>query len=101
MTWIFQFVWLAPRNLLILFVKGYRKVISPLYGDVCRYYPSCSAYGLGQFQQRGVVYGSALTAWRILRCNPWAQGGVDQVKPGSGMFQVTEKGFVLPTSKKG
>jgi len=101
MTWIFQFIWLAPRNLLILFVKGYRKAISPLYGDVCRYYPSCSAYGLGQFQQRGVVYGSAVTAWRILRCNPWAQGGVDQVKPGSGMFQVTENGFVLPKSKKG
>ena len=101
MTWFFQFIWLAPRNLLILFVKGYRKAISPLYGDVCRYYPSCSAYGLSQFQQRGVVYGSALTAWRILRCNPWTQGGVDQVKAGSGLFQVTEKGFVLPKSKKG
>jgi putative membrane protein insertion efficiency factor len=101
MTWFFQFIWLAPRNLLILFVKGYRKAISPLYGDVCRYYPSCSAYGLAQFQQRGVVYGSALTAWRILRCNPWTQGGVDQVQAGSGLFQVTEKGFVLPKSKKG
>jgi putative membrane protein insertion efficiency factor len=101
MSWFFQIIWLAPRNLLILVLKGYRKAISPLYGDVCRYYPSCSAYGLGQIQQRGVVFGSVLTGWRILRCNPWSQGGVDQVKPGSGFFRVTESGFVLPKSKKG
>ena len=101
MSWLLQFIWLAPRNLVILLVKGYRKAISPLYGDVCRYYPSCSAYGLGQFQQRGVVIGSVLTAWRILRCNPWSQGGVDQVKPGSGMFLVNKHGFVLPKPKKG
>lgn len=101
MIWIFQVMWLAPRNLLILFVKGYRKLISPLYGDVCRYYPTCSAYGLGQFQQRGVLLGSVLTVWRILRCNPWAQGGVDQVKPGSGWFMVSDSGFVSPKRKKG
>ena len=101
MIWIFQVLWLAPRNLLILLVKGYRKLISPLYGDVCRYYPTCSAYGLGQFQQRGVLFGSALTAWRILRCNPWAQGGVDQVKPGAGWFLVSDSGFVSPKRKKG
>lgn len=101
MSWLFQFVWLAPRNLVILLVKGYRKVISPLYGDVCRYYPTCSAYGLGQFQQRGVVIGAVLTAWRILRCNPWSQGGVDQVKPGSGKFLLNQQGFVLPKPKKG
>jgi putative membrane protein insertion efficiency factor len=101
MSWLLQFIWLAPRNLVILLVKVYRKAISPLYGDVCRYYPSCSAFGLGQFQQRGLVIGSALTAWRILRCNPWSQGGVDQVNPGSGMFLVNKHGFVLPKPKKG
>ena len=101
MSWLLQFIWLAPRNLVILLVKGYRKAISPLYGDVCRYYPTCSAYGLGQFQQRGVIFGSVLTAWRIIRCNPWSQGGVDQVKPGRGLFQVNQHGFVLPKPKKG
>ncbi len=94
-------LWLAPRNLLILLLKAYRKVISPLYGDVCRYYPTCSAYGLGQVQQRGVVFGSVLTAARILRCNPWSKGGIDEVKPGTGRFQVTESGFVVPNPKKG
>jgi putative membrane protein insertion efficiency factor len=92
-------IWLAPRNLVVGFIKLYRKYVSPLYGDVCRYYPTCSAYGLGQIQQRGLVIGSVLTAARILRCNPWSQGGVDEVKPGSGWFRVTEAGWVLP--KKG
>ena len=96
-----EVLWLLPRNLVILFIKGWRKAISPLYGDVCRYYPSCSAYGLGQIQQRGVVTGSVLTVWRILRCNPWSQGGVDEVKPGTGRFLVTATGFVVPKPKKG
>ncbi|MEY2675564.1 MAG: hypothetical protein RL645_776 [Actinomycetota bacterium] len=96
-----EVLWLLPRNLVILFIKGWRKAISPLYGDVCRYYPSCSAYGLGQIQQRGVVAGSVRTVWRILRCNPWSKGGVDEVKPGTGRFLVTATGFVVPKPKKG
>ncbi|MEY4275890.1 MAG: hypothetical protein RIS26_353 [Actinomycetota bacterium] len=81
---------------MVAFLLGYRKLISPLYGDVCRYYPTCSAYGLGQIQQRGVVVGSVLTVWRILRCNPWSAGGVDPVKPGSAHFKVLNSGFVVP-----
>ena len=98
---LFEFIWLLPRNALIALVKLYRKFISPLYGDVCRYHPTCSAYGLGQLQQRGVIVGSVLTGWRILRCNPWSQGGVDEVKPGTGRFLVTAQGFVTPKPKKG
>lgn len=94
-------VWLLPRNAVILFLKGYRKVISPLYGDVCRFYPTCSAYGLEQVQQRGVVRAVVLTTWRILRCNPFSKGGVDPVKPGSGRYLVSGSGFVAPLTKKG
>lgn len=100
---LFWTIWLVPRNLVILFLKGYRKFISPLYGDVCRYYPTCSAYGLGQIQQRGVVFGSVLTLARIVRCNPWSSGGVDEVKPFNGRFRVLENGFVsafAETSRK-
>jgi putative membrane protein insertion efficiency factor len=93
-------LWLTPRNLLILFIQGWRKLISPLYGDVCRYYPTCSAYGLGQIQQRGVFVGSVLTVARILRCNPWSKGGIDEVKPGSGRFEVSKTGFVVPKKPK-
>jgi putative membrane protein insertion efficiency factor len=91
-----SWIWVLPRNIVIAFLLGYRKVISPLYGDVCRYYPTCSSYGLQQVQQRGVVAGAVLTAWRILRCNPFSKGGVDEVKPGSGRFSVSAKGFVVP-----
>ena len=68
--------------LLIGFVKAWRAVVSPLYGPVCKYYPSCSAYGLEALKLHGAVKGSALAVWRILRCNPWSRGGVDPV-PGS------------------
>lgn len=91
------FVWLLPRNAGIVLIRAYRAVVSPLYGDVCRYYPSCSAYGLGAVQHRGLVVGSALTAWRIVRCNPWSRGGVDDVPmPRRRRFQLTRFGFVIP-----
>ncbi len=92
-----RFALLVPRNLGVLVLRGYRAVISPLYGDVCRYYPSCSAYGLGSVQQRGLVVGSALTAWRILRCNPWTAGGIDEVRPARhDRDRITSFGWVVP-----
>lgn len=71
-----------PRNLLIGVLKLYRLIISPLYGQVCGYFPSCSAYGLEAVTVHGAVKGSWLTGRRILRCNPWSQGGIDPVPPG-------------------
>lgn len=91
------FLLLIPRNLGVLLIRGYRAVISPLYGDVCRYYPSCSAYGLGSVQQRGLLFGSLLTGWRILRCNPWSAGGIDDVRPARhDRYRVTPFGWVIP-----
>jgi putative membrane protein insertion efficiency factor len=54
-------------------------VISPIYGQVCRYYPSCSAYALESVQQHGATHGSWLAVRRIMRCHPWAAGGYDPV----------------------
>jgi len=72
----------------------------PLYGDVCRYYPSCSAYTLTAIQQHGVVKGVGLGAWRIARCHPWAKGGVDDVPaPRVTRYQITRFGFVVATSQ--
>lgn len=96
-----SFVWLLPRNAVIALIQIYRLTISKLYGDVCRYYPTCSAYGLGQVQQRGVILGLAFALARIVRCNPWAKGGVDEVKPGSQRFAIAKGGFVVPKVKKG
>jgi putative membrane protein insertion efficiency factor len=43
----------------------------------CKYYPSCSQYASGALRKHGFVKGSAKTAWRLARCNPWSHGGVD------------------------
>ncbi len=63
---------LAPLHL-------YRRVISPLVPARCRYYPSCSAYALDAVREYGVIRGSVLAVWRVLRCNPLSRGGIDHV----------------------
>ncbi|WP_309065971.1 membrane protein insertion efficiency factor YidD [Microbacterium sp.] len=91
---------LLPRNAVLAFLVAYRAVISPLYGDVCRYYPSCSAYAVGAVQQHGAVRGAVLSAWRVLRCNPWSKGGVDDVRPHAHFrYDLTPRGFVVPARK--
>jgi uncharacterized protein len=76
------FLWNLPRNILILLLTAYRKVISPLYGQVCRFFPSCSAYALEAITVHGAVKGSWLAAKRLARCHPWNAGGVDHVPAG-------------------
>ncbi len=95
-----EHVVLAPRNAGVAVLLVYRKLVSPLYGQVCRYHPSCSAYGLGSVQQFGLIRGSLMAAWRILRCNPWARGGIDDVPDRmEGNFPLSRFGFVLPKQK--
>jgi putative membrane protein insertion efficiency factor len=73
------------KYVLIGLLKLYRLLISPLYGNVCRYYPSCSAYALRAVQVHGAARGSWLAVCRLLRCHPWARGGYDPV-PGTPEF---------------
>jgi uncharacterized protein len=74
------------RYALIGLLKLYRLLISPLYGNVCRYYPSCSAYALRAVEVHGAVKGSWLAGRRLLRCHPWTPGGYDPV-PGTPEFE--------------
>lgn len=73
------FVWMLPRNVAIIVLRLWRRFVSPLYGDVCRFYPTCSAYAVEAYQQRGFVVGTGLVTWRLLRCNPFGRGGVEPV----------------------
>ena len=61
-------------------IRVYRWVVSPVIGPRCRYLPSCSEYAVQAVRSYGVVRGTVLAAWRLLRCNPWSHGGVDFVE---------------------
>ncbi len=61
-------------------IQSYQRFVSPLLPPSCRFTPSCSQYTLEAVSKYGVLKGSALGAWRILRCNPFCKGGIDPVK---------------------
>jgi len=80
-----------PQRGLLLLVHGYRLLLRPWLGNRCRFEPSCSSYALQALQQHGALRGTALTGWRVLRCQPWCTGGCDPVPaqfihPATGLF---------------
>lgn len=96
MNSVASFAVLAPRNVCVAILAVYRTVISPLYGDVCRYYPSCSHYALQAIQHHGVVRGVWLGTRRIARCHPWAEGGIDDIpQDRHDRYAITRSGFVV------
>lgn len=85
------------KAILIALLKGYRAVISPLYGQVCKYYPSCSAYALEAITVHGAWRGAGLALRRLGHCHPWSLGGYDPV-PGTAAAQAwaVERAGVVP-----
>ena len=69
------------RYVLKIFIRAYQLVLSPLIGPSCRFYPSCSQYGIEAIDTHGALRGTWLTIKRISRCHPWHEGGFDPV-PG-------------------
>ena len=70
---------MSARRLFLSPVHAYRRWISPAIGNRCRYHPSCSAYAVQAIETFGILRGSLLAGWRLLRCNPWSHGGFDPV----------------------
>ncbi|WP_029523265.1 membrane protein insertion efficiency factor YidD [Persephonella sp. KM09-Lau-8] len=66
------------KKFVIKFLKGYQKFISPIYPPSCRYYPTCSQYSIEAVEKYGVAKGLLKAIWRVLRCNPFAKGGIDK-----------------------
>jgi putative membrane protein insertion efficiency factor len=67
------------KQLLLILIKFYQFFISPLTGQNCRFYPTCSTYAVEAVQKYGSLRGSWLAAKRILRCHPFHAGGFDPV----------------------
>ncbi|HYZ80622.1 MAG TPA: membrane protein insertion efficiency factor YidD [Solirubrobacteraceae bacterium] len=68
------------RRLVILPIRAYQLLLSPMTGDRCKYYPSCSEYAAQAINRYGILRGLVLAGWRLLRCNPWSRGGFDPVE---------------------
>lgn len=80
-----------PQRCLLALVHGYRYLLKPWLGNVCRFEPSCSTYALQALQRHGALRGATLSAGRLLRCHPWCEGGLDAVpehfpNPAAGLF---------------
>ena len=67
------------QKLVLLLLRGYKWAISPMLLPTCRYVPSCSEYAMEAVVRYGVMRGSAKAAWRLMRCHPFAKGGLDPV----------------------
>ena len=61
-------------------VYAYRFTFGVVFPATCKYHPSCSQYAIEALRRYGLVRGSILAGWRLLRCNPWSHGGVDHVE---------------------
>ena len=63
----------------IVLLRAYRTVVTPLLGPACRFTPTCSAFAIEAVERHGAARGAILAARRLLRCHPWHVGGVDPV----------------------
>jgi putative membrane protein insertion efficiency factor len=68
------------RKIIILFIRFYKRFISPILPNSCRFYPTCSQYAIDAVEKHGVAKGVIMASYRILRCNPFNRGGYDPVK---------------------
>jgi uncharacterized protein len=72
----------APARLLVIgLIQAYRLTLSGLLGGQCRFYPSCSSYALDAIRLHGATKGTLLAMWRVARCGPFTDGGLDPVPP--------------------
>ena len=71
------------KTLLVGILRGYQLLLSPMLGQRCRFYPTCSHYAIEALRTHGAARGSLLAARRVCRCHPFNAGGVDLVPPAS------------------
>ncbi len=85
------------KALLIAPIRGYQRWISPAFPRRCKYHPTCSEYAVQAVQRYGILKGAVLATWRILRCNPFSDGGYDPVSAQT-LFRHTVPSLAKCTS---
>jgi hypothetical protein len=68
------------RMVVVAPIRVYQRLLSPMVGERCKYYPSCSEYAVQAVTRYGILRGLVLAGWRLLRCNPLSHGGFDPVE---------------------
>ena len=68
------------RAIVLAPIRVYQRLVSPALPRRCKYEPTCSAYAAQAIRELGVVRGTILAAWRLVRCNPFSHGGYDPVE---------------------
>jgi uncharacterized protein len=68
------------RRVFVAPIRVYQRLLSPLLGPRCKYYPSCSEYAAQAVERYGILRGLVLAGWRLLRCNPWSLGGINRIE---------------------
>jgi len=76
------------RRVLGAGLRTYKRLVSPLLPPACRFHPTCSEYAAEAIESHGALKGSALAASRLLRCNPWSDGGFDPVPTAKAEAQA-------------
>ena len=70
---------ISPRQPLIAAIRAYQRTVSPWLGQRCRFHPSCSSYAIEAIERFGGARGGVLAMFRVARCNPLCEGGIDPV----------------------
>ena len=68
------------KHVAVALVRAYQLLLGPFLGGSCKYHPSCSQYALDALRRYGFLRGCVLAGWRLLRCHPWSDGGVDRAE---------------------
>lgn len=83
------------RMALLGLVELYRLTLGPMFAGRCRFYPSCSSYAAQSLRTHGAVKGGLLAVWRVLRCSPLTEGGLDPVPPAGSRRRPPEYDNVI------
>ncbi len=86
-----------PALAVVGLLRLWQLLVSPVYGQTCRFYPSCTAYAMEAVDRHGLIRGGWLAVRRLARCHPWNPGGVDLV-PASGVRPSAEPAATAPAT---